>query len=73
MHQGSLFTALPQADAILTHMRSGKTITQFEALNKYGCMRLASRIHDLRRAGHVITCTKIKTKRGKTIGSYSLV
>ncbi|NDV20848.1 hypothetical protein GO013_15665 [Pseudodesulfovibrio sp. JC047] len=72
MKQGNLYSAMPQADAILAHMQSGKPITQFEALNEYGCMRLASRIHDLRRAGNVIRCTKIKTTRGKTIASYSL-
>jgi hypothetical protein len=40
-----------QNQMIAQHLRSGKSITGLEALNKFGCMRLASRIHDLKEMG----------------------
>lgn len=33
---------------ILDYMKSGKKITSLEALQKFGCFRLASRISDIR-------------------------
>lgn len=72
MKQANLMSCLPQNDAILAHMQAGKPITSLEALQEFGCMRLASRIHELRRKGHVIECKKIKTNGGKTVASYRL-
>jgi len=43
-----------QNDIILAHMQTGKTIDPMTALNSYQCFRLASRINELRRAGHNI-------------------
>ena len=43
-----------QCDRILKHMKTHRGITQLTALEKYGVMRLASRIADLRREGHPI-------------------
>jgi hypothetical protein len=43
-----------QTEAILEHLKSGKTITPIEALNLYGSFRLAARISDLRQQGHNI-------------------
>lgn len=43
-----------QTEKVLAHMREHGGITPIEALNLYGCMRLASRISDLKRQGHVI-------------------
>lgn len=40
-----------QNAAIKADLLEGKQITQLYALNAYGCMRLASRIFDLRDAG----------------------
>lgn len=43
-----------QADAILNHLKSGKTLTPLEAL-EYGMgMRLAARIESLKKQGHDI-------------------
>lgn len=39
---------------ILNHLKSGKTITSLEALNLFGCFRLASRISDLKKLGYTI-------------------
>ena len=41
---------------ILAHLQKGNTITQMDALRLFGCMRLASRINDLRQMGfHIMT------------------
>jgi hypothetical protein len=41
-----------QCDQILSHLKRGKTITQVDAFNEYGCWRLAARVKDLRNQGH---------------------
>lgn len=43
-----------QCDQILEYMRTFGTITQLDALRDIGCMRLASRISDLRSQGYAI-------------------
>lgn len=47
-----------QCHTLLSHLKSG-SITQAEALKKYGIARLASRINDLKNAGHTIAKTMI--------------
>lgn len=61
-----------QTSAILQHLRHD-TITAFEALQLYGCFRLAARIKDLREAGHQIHTTMIEVPTGKRIAEYSLI
>jgi hypothetical protein len=60
-----------QCTAILKHLHR-KPITALEALNKYGCLRLAARIHDLRNIGYKIKMVTVKTKDGKRIAKYFL-
>ena len=48
---------MTQRGLILTHLRTGATITPYEALVDYGIMRLAARISDLRYDGYNITTT----------------
>jgi hypothetical protein len=43
-----------------------------DALNNYGCFRLAARINDLRMDGHKIH-TEIARKDGKRYAKYHLV
>ena len=43
-----------QCDRVLSYLEQGKKLTQFEAMNELGIMRLASRISDLNRDGHHI-------------------
>ena len=57
---------------ILEHLNSGRSITAIEALQLYGCFRLAARIHDLKKAGVPIKCDERETDSGKRIASYSL-
>lgn len=40
-----------QCKQILEYMQTGKRISPIEALNKFGCFRLASRIRDLKDRG----------------------
>jgi len=56
---------------ILNHLNNGP-ITAIEALNKYGCFRLAARINDLRMSGHKIH-TEIAKKDGKRYAKYHLL
>ena len=59
-----------QSDRILDHLRGGP-ITGIEALNLYGCFRLAARVNDLRKLGHDIATETVK-KDKKSYASYHL-
>jgi hypothetical protein len=58
----------PQAQVILDHLLSGRPITAIDALNQYGCFRLAARIHELRK--HHDIEEQIVTRNGKRYASY---
>lgn len=62
---------MTQNQQIKSYLGKGKSITPIQALNKFGCFRLAARISDLRNDGLNIA-TKIVTKDGKTFASYKL-
>lgn len=51
-----------QAQRILDYIERFGSITQYEALQDLGVMRLASRISELRSDGHAITCEWIDVK-----------
>lgn len=65
-----------QAQRVLDYMRVFGSITQLEALNVIGVMRLASRISDLKRRGYPIDSKMItvKNRYGEScrIKQYSL-
>ena len=65
-----------QNQRILNYIAEFGSITQFEALQDLGVMRLASRISDLRRLGYPITSTvePVKNRFGETchIKRYSV-
>jgi hypothetical protein len=65
-------SAATQCNRILAHMQKGLSITSLEALQMYGCMRLASRIHDLRERGENIIVERINLPNGKTVAQYKL-
>lgn len=44
---------------IRRHLEAGNALTSLQALNHFGCARLASRIDELRQAGLNITTTMI--------------
>ena len=65
-----------QNAAILKFLQSGRTLTAMQALNKFGCNRLAARIYDLKCQGHNV-CTTMKGFRNRygtkiAIAEYSL-
>jgi Helix-turn-helix domain len=45
---------MTQCERILKHLESGQPLSPLEALRRYGCLRLAARISDLRSRGHEI-------------------
>lgn len=61
-----------QNKQIAAWLNSGNTITSLEALQRFGCMRLASRINDLRQRGMDIVTEKVITPTGKRVAQYSL-
>lgn len=61
-----------QSEAILSYLKTGKTLTQLEALYMFNCMRLSGRIYDLRNKGWPIHKELIKTETGKRVAEYSL-
>jgi hypothetical protein len=63
---------MTQSEAILKHLKSGDTITSLEALQRYGCLRLAAVIHSLRKEGFDVN-TEMVDVNGKTIAEYSLL
>ena len=65
-------SARTQCAQIKKWLEDGKSITSLEALEMFGCFRLASRIFDLRERGLDITTTKIKTESGKYVTEYRL-
>ena len=65
-------SAATQCNRILAHMQKGLSITSLEALQMYGCMRLASRISDLRKRGENIVVDRVKTANGKSVAQYRL-
>jgi len=60
-----------QTIKILNCLAKGKPITPIDALEKFGCLRLAARISDLRADGYQITTT-IANKNGKRFAQYSM-
>lgn len=65
-------SAKSQCDMIAAWLERGYSITSLEALNMFGCLRLASRIHDLRERGMNIKACKITTPTGKRVCEYVL-
>ena len=70
-------TSGSQCAAIRRHLEAGKTITAIEALDAFGCFRLAARIDDLKNAGMLIESMPIPVTNadGKTVrvAQYSLM
>lgn len=55
---------MSQCDLVLEYMRQFGSITQLEAIRDIGCMRLASRINDLRERGYAIG-RRMKTSKNR--------
>ena len=62
---------MTQTEMIRAHLEAGQTITPLDALNQYGCFRLAARIDELRKDGLDIQ-TITETRNGKKYAKYKL-
>lgn len=67
---------MTQSERIMQYLRENGSITQIDALREFGCMRLASRISDLKAAGFPIkrTMESAKNRYGEAVSyaRYSL-
>lgn len=61
-----------QEKQILQHLKKHHRITPIEALNEYGCFRLAARIHNLRAVGNHIETTYV-ANGNKKYAEYVLI
>lgn len=61
---------MSQNTTVLQHLKK-HPITQLEATQKYGILRLAARVDDLRRRGHKIY-TEMVEERDKRFARYHL-
>lgn len=61
-----------QSDMILDALMRGEQITALDALNRWGCFRLASRISDLKKRGHCIHKVMVEGANGKHYARYSM-
>lgn len=62
-----------QNKKIAEWLKAGNSITAIEALNMFGCFRLASRITDLRQKfGLDIKSGRVTTSNGKRVACYTL-
>lgn len=61
-----------QNDKILLYMQKNKTITPMDALRECRCMRLASRISDLKQLGYDISTKIITEADGVRYAEYRL-
>jgi len=59
-----------QNKMIKAHLESGQTITAVEALEKFQCFRLASRINDLKKSGYPVDKVMVKVPSGKHVALY---
>ena len=64
---------ISQCEAILAHLRSGRTITPAEAYGLCGTLACHSRIAELRERGYDIRCDLVQVPSGKHVGCYRLV
>ena len=65
-------SAKSQCDQIVQYMSAGYSLTSLDALRLFGCMRLASRICDLRERGYDISTCRIRTNTGKYVTEYTM-
>ena len=63
-------SARSQCAMIADWLEQGYSLTQLEALKRFNCIRLPSRINDLRNRGYKIEMHKIRTNTNKLIGEY---
>lgn len=63
---------MSQNNSILEYLKQGNSITALEALKSFQCMRLASRMNDIKNMGYEVCSQMVETSSGKRIASYWL-
>jgi hypothetical protein len=61
-----------QAGLILRHLQSGATLTALDALDLFGCNRLAARVADLKGKGYNVKSRWLTLANGKRVSEYYL-
>ena len=62
-----------QHNQVLDALLDGDSITPIDALDKYGCFRLAAAIYDIKKDGYKVKTTMVKNKLSKKrYAKYSL-
>ena len=61
-----------QVERILAHLLSGGSITALEALDLYGCSRLAARIGDIRALGYLVHAEMVTLDNSKRVARYRI-
>lgn len=64
---------MSQSAEILNHLKTQGEINPLLALERFGCMRLAARIADLRSEGFNIETVVKKSNEGKVYACYRLI
>lgn len=62
---------MSQRDAILAALQRGDRLTQLDALQRFGCSRLAARIAEIKKLGHPVVMRWV-SKGKKTFAEYYL-
>jgi len=62
-----------QNQQIAECLKKGGKITSYEALSRFGCLRLSGRIHDLRHNENMPIKSVMIDVNGKRVAQYSLV
>lgn len=62
---------MSQNEQILDALKRGP-LTPLDALERFGCFRLAARVGELREQGHSIAVERLKLPTGKRIAQYRM-
>jgi Helix-turn-helix domain len=62
---------MTQTQSVLQYLKSGKSLTPLQALDKFGILRLSARVLDLKNQGHAIDMRMLKIG-SKHVGCYKL-
>ncbi len=62
---------MTQTDVIRSHLINGNSLTPIDALQQFGCFRLAARIDELRKQGLDIETIK-ERRNGKSYARYQI-
>jgi len=67
---------MTQKSQILAHLKAGYELSPLQALDKFGCFRLASVVFELKKEGHNIATIQgesVRSGRTKHFAIYKLV